>query len=114
MTNYDLIRYAKQLNIPNFRNVYMRDNLPKKPYKYESAIINLDSSNGSGTHWVGYKKEDNRVTYFDSFGNLPPCPELIKYFKIGNPNIEIEYNYRRQQGFDSVICGHRCLSFLAK
>lgn len=92
----------------------MKDTLPKKPRKYESAIINLDSIRGSGTHWVCYKKNNNHVVYFDSFGNLPPCPELINYLKSDNPDMQIEYNYARHQGFDSVICGHRCLNFLTK
>lgn len=30
LTNEDLIRYAKELNIPFFRGVFMRDGLPKK------------------------------------------------------------------------------------
>ena len=30
LTNHELIYYIKQLNIKNFRGVFMRDNLPKK------------------------------------------------------------------------------------
>lgn len=87
----------------------MRDILPQKPRKYESAVVNLDSSHGSGTHWVCYKKRADKVHYFDSFGNLKPPLELQRYF--GSENIE--YNYDRKQGFDSVICGHLCLKFLS-
>lgn len=87
----------------------MRDALPKKPKLNESAIVNLDSKYGSGTHWVAYCKRGNRVQYFDSFGNLRPPPELVQYL---GPLAEIEYNYEREQGFDSVVCGHLCLKFL--
>lgn len=107
MTNYDLIKYAKQLNIPYFRGVYMRDELPKNPRQYESAIVNLDSKHGDGTHWVCYRKRRDRVEYFDSFGNLRPPLELVRYL---GPNIE--YNYDRKQRFNSVVCGHLCLQFL--
>lgn len=87
----------------------MRDNLPKSPLVNESAIVNLDSKFGHGTHWVCYKKIGTRVLYFDSFGDLRPPPELVRYL---GPFAEIEYNYERKQSFDSVICGHLCLEFL--
>jgi len=90
----------------------MRDNLPTNgPLTIESAIVNLDSSYGTGTHWVCYRKMTNTVYYFDSFGNLRPPPEIVRYF--GNEVI-IKYNYKRKQTFDSVICGHLCLEFLNK
>lgn len=87
----------------------MRDKLPLSPHKNETAIVNLDSKFGHGTHWVCYRKSGNRVVYFDSFGDLRPPPELVLYFGDG---AEIEYNYERKQSFDSVICGHLCLEFL--
>ena len=31
LSNFDLIRYADDLNISNFRGVFMRDELPKIP-----------------------------------------------------------------------------------
>lgn len=57
----------------------MRDTLPSKPRKIECAVLNLDTSNNSGTHWVAYAKQNDYVEYFDSFGNLKPPLELIKY-----------------------------------
>ena len=58
MTNLELVKYAKKLKIPNFRGVFMRDELASmKPQKNETEIINLDSTKGSGTHWVGYCKK---------------------------------------------------------
>ena len=58
----------------------MRNDLPKSgPHVKESAIINLDDKNGPGTHWVAYKKFNDDVIYFDSFGNLRPPSENIKY-----------------------------------
>lgn len=71
LDNYELMRYARDLGIPHFRGVFMRDSLPRTlPRKYESGIVNLDSTKGPGTHWVAYKKRGNNVKYFDSFGNL--------------------------------------------
>lgn len=85
----------------------MRDNLPKKPHQHESGIVNLDSSEGPGTHWVAYYKNKSFVQYFDSFGNLKPPKEVVSY--LGK---NITYNYTQYQTYDSVICGHLCLYFL--
>lgn len=107
LTDADLRKYGKY--IPHFRNVYMRDNLPNKARKYECGIINLDNVNGPGTHWVAYKKSGNVVQYYDSFGNLNPPNEVIRYF---GKNIKIFYNHKREQKFNSFRCGHLCLKFL--
>ena len=49
LTNFELLDAAKKLNIPNFRGVFLRDTLPKKPRRNECGILNLDDSNGVGT-----------------------------------------------------------------
>lgn len=103
----DLLKYSE--NIPNFRGVYMRDNLPKKAWKFECGIINLDNLLGSGTHWVAYFKNKKYIEYFDSFGNLRPPQEIVKY--LGN---KINYNYDSYQKYNSINCGHLCLRFLTK
>lgn len=92
----------------------MRDNLPKfGPNNNECAIVNLDSIYGAGTHWVAYSKFSSTVSYFDSFGDLPPPIELIEYFHKGTKLVpKIIYNYDRQQNFNTVWCGHLCLKFL--
>lgn len=89
----------------------MRNSLPKRCNKYECGIINLQSEEEPGSHWVGYyvNKKDKICYYYDSFGDLQPFKEFIKY--IGNSCI-IHYNYAREQNFDSFVCGHLCLKFL--
>lgn len=86
----------------------MRDTLPKVQYKNECGIINLDLNIGPGTHWVAYKKTGKNVVYFDSFGNLNPPLEVVKYFK----NCNILFNYDQYQNYDTYNCGHLVLSFL--
>lgn len=110
LSNEDLTIYVRCLKIPFFRGVFMRDNLPKQIWGNETGIVNLDNSNGPGTHWVCYKKLNNTVYYFDSFGNLPPPLELQTYFS----NVKnVFYNYDRLQDYNSSVCGHLCLEFLA-
>lgn len=99
------------MKIPHFRGVYMRNDLPNDgPRKYESAIVNLDDSDGPGTHWVAYKKNNEEVIYFDSYGNLRPPQDLVDYFGVGSI---VKYNHKNYQEYDTVICGHLCLKFLA-
>ena len=43
LTNIDLYKYAKKLNIEEFRGVFMRDTLPHTPYPKECGIVNLNS-----------------------------------------------------------------------
>lgn len=111
MTNIDLNKYARLLKIPHFRGIYMRDSLPLKIRLNESGIINLDSKEKQGTHWVAYIKEHNTVTYFDSYGNLPPPKELVQYFK-SRGSVKIRYNYDVVQKYNSYQCGQYCLKFL--
>ncbi len=86
----------------------MRDTLPRRAHKNECGVVNLDSVQSAGTHWVAYKKTGDIVHYFDSFGNLQPPLDIQRYFKKCN----IYYNYNRYQSYNSVNCGHLCLKFL--
>lgn len=86
----------------------MRDNLPQKVKSVECAVVNLDSIKNEGTHWVAYIKIYEKCWYFDSFGNLKPPLDLMRYLG----NTEILYNYNKYQNFNSINCGHLCLQFL--
>lgn len=88
----------------------MRDRLPSKVWKNETGIVNLDSYSGEGTHWVCYKKMQDKVYYFDSLGNIPPPKELLQYFKTAK---YVMYNHDNKQSLNTSICGHLCLEFLA-
>ena len=108
LTNFELLDAAKKLNIPNFRGVFVRDELPKKPSRNECGILNLDDSNGTGSHWVAFLKNGMDKIYFDSYG-LPPPTELVKYLQ--SP---VYYNSERVQPDNEVFCGHLCLHVLKK
>ncbi|KAE9522582.1 hypothetical protein AGLY_017004 [Aphis glycines] len=100
LTSGDIIKYIVKFNINNFRGVFSRDDLPKKPRTIECGIVNLDVSSGDGSHWVAFYKLKDKVVYFDSFGDLLPPIELQNYFK-GNTII---YNYSNYQDFNSFNC----------
>lgn len=107
LSNIELINTADELKIPNFRGVFLRDTLPKRPKRKEYGILNLDSSNGAGTHWVAWCKKGDDKYYFDSYGLQPPN-ELIKYLG------RVLYNTEQVQQSDQVFCGHLCLYVLSE
>ena len=51
LSNIELLDAVKKIQIPGFRGVFVRDNLPSKPWKDECGILNLDDTAGTGTHW---------------------------------------------------------------
>ena len=108
LTNFELEDAVYKLSIPHWRGIFMRDNLPQKPHKNECGILNLDDTNGNGTHWVAWLKKGNLKYYFDSYGIQPPL-ELVNY--LGN---DIYYSTEQIQQRGTVVCGHLCLYVLKK
>jgi len=89
----------------------MRTTLPSgKIRRNESDIVNLDNAEGSDAHWMAYAKRRNHAIYFDSFGNLRPPKELVRYLE--NNVTQIEYNRMSHQRYDQNNYGQLCLQFL--
>jgi len=110
-TNIQLQQLANRMRIPHFRGIFMRNALPISGVRRsESGIVNLDNAEGPGTHWVAYAKKDNHVITFDSYGNLRPPKELVRYF--GNAVVKIQYNRTSYQRYHQSNCGQLCLQFL--
>ena len=94
----------------------MIDTLPKSGVsERECGVVNLDSSKGSGTHWVSYYKHGTVRIYFDSFGQVTPI-EIQKYLKTKREfckNIAvIQRNTDIVQHINTTNCGHLCLLIL--
>ena len=56
LTNFDLIRYINILKVPYFRGVFMKDELPKRIKPLECGIMNFNTHDQFGFHWVCYVK----------------------------------------------------------
>lgn len=110
MSTSDIYKAIDVLKIKNFRGVFMRDNLPTSPKHYECGVVNLDSINSSGTHWVAYIKENSRVHYFDSYGLLRPFKQFLRYMK----HCKITYNTKNYQQKHPYNCGQLCIKFLLR
>ena len=92
-TNIQLQQLAKCMRILYFYAYYLTN---RGSVSNESSIVNLDNADGPNTHWIAYAKRGDRVVYFDSFGNLRPPKELMKYL-----DVKIEYNRTPYQHYQT-------------
>ena len=102
-TNTQLINFAEKMKLP-LNNILMRDEMNE--LKNDGFyIINLDNSNGNGTHWTALYFHPLNSYYCDSFGFVPPLEveEKIKPY---------HYNDADIQDFNSEACGYYCLAFI--
>lgn len=109
----------------SFVGVFMADTIPrsnnhksnglmrekKKSIGEQGMIINLDSSNELGSHWVAFwNNADGTGEYFDSFGSPPPS-----YIKMSleclSPS-RIIYSNAALQHKSSSSCGLYCIFFI--
>ena len=115
LSNFELERYVKQLEIPNFRGVFMRDTLPDNPRNAECGIVNFNTHDQPGSHWVCYYRNKDQRIYFDSYRQITPV-EVQRYLKTGiefhRGKEVIQRNTDIVQAPNTVICGHLCLYVL--
>ena len=118
LSNIDLLYYAELLEIPYFKGVYMRDQLPRPTSNEfpECGVMNFNTSKQAGVHWTcWYRDNAGRRFYFDSFGlNVPT--ELLKYLKSEEEYISKREVIRRNdvvvQHINTTECGRLCLFVL--
>ena len=106
LTHLEILDAVKKLEIPRFRGVFVRDNLPVEPKRMECGVLYLDDTSGNGTHWVVWYRTTVKKYYFDSYG-IQPSDELKRYLR--SP---IFYNTEQVQPKQEVFCGHLCLYVL--
>ena len=93
----------------------MRDTLPLQPFSVECGIVNFNTSNQPGSHWVcSYCNKTDRI-YFDSYGQITPV-EIQRYLKTGSEfdrgKKVIQRNTYIVQAASTQVCGHLCLFVL--
>lgn len=113
-TNFDLLSYAKDLNIPNF-HVLMRNELKKLKRINNTPvyiICNYQTTSEKGSHWIGlYKNKTKDIGYyFDSF-SISPFKEAIDFMQDVNDRC---YSTFEIQSLGTKICGQICLYVLFK
>ena len=89
--------------------IIMRDQIELVPRIV--YILNMDTSDGPGTHWVTYYVDvefgapnSNSIQYFDPFGMPPPQNLVIAMEK--SKLSGISYNATDYQSMSSTACGY--------
>jgi len=110
-TNVQLNELPRRMRVSYFRGVFMHNMLSTSgAHRNESDIVNLDDATGPGTHWVAYAKRNNRVVYFNSFGNLRPPKELVQYFGNDDRVQSHVLSDVRSELLDRCICSFYCIN----
>ena len=108
ISNYDLLKWCKYLNIP-INNVLSRDESLPHNHKQVLFIYNLEPSYKSGSHWVATYVKNGIINYFDSFG-MPPFQEIVNHAK--RKNMTLLHQSDQIQNLLTTTCGYFCLYFL--
>ena len=78
-----------------------------------SIIFNLSKHDEKGSHFIAIYKNKKQIIYFDSFGQPPKKPLILRFLKKHGKNHKFSYNKIKIQDDASSFCGIFCLSFLA-
>ena len=105
-----LHKVGKQLFGSKFLGVYTSDKIPNKIKRGHMAIINLDNSSETGSHWIGVcKDKKDNIWVYDSFGRS--THKIIP--SIYGKGRRIKTTERdAEQHINESNCGARCLAFL--
>jgi len=100
-------------HVSGFVGVFPLDKVPhhiSKPFP-KSFIVNTDTSNLPGKHWLAVSLEPNGIIFvFDPMGYFYPYL-LVNHLK-KMPHRKIIYNYHCYQKPWQRNCGWHCLAFL--
>ncbi len=123
----DQIEKMMKMYQPEFHGVISRDEiktlLPKiVPHSRLGFIINLDTSDKSGSHWCAVyidarSNGSQSVEWFDSFGRVCP-PDIAKDLKLivdmlrPNTLLKFKHNSVVMQLDSTSNCGYFCIRFL--
>ena len=106
----ELLGIGKKLFGIKFKGVYPSDKIPKLNDLSPYAILNLDTSKESGSHWVAIAKHGNNTYLYDSFGRKDT--QIIPNLQFtGNGKI-INTEKDAEQKIQEMDCGARCLAWL--
>ena len=109
MSNFDLWEWCGRLKIP-LKGIFARNERMEK--NHSPCVINLDSLEGTGTHWVCCWFSQNHFEYFDSFGLPPPLEWEANIRKWFRKMKTFQRNNFQIQDFPSLKCGYYCICFL--
>lgn len=120
----DLTQYMRKYNKGCFLGVFARDKIPSfrlqgdcnavpqhvhSRYHHYCLIVNTDSSNLPGTHWIAIKVyQDLSAVYFDPYGFIPSKAICSQF-----PHVHtFLYTLTHSQNLLLPHCGQHCVYFL--
>jgi hypothetical protein len=107
----DLHKVGKQLLGNKFIGVFPSDMIPKLTLKTPYCIVNVDSSDLSGSHWMSLVKSGrNETILYDSFGRSHV--KILPSLKLSGNGKAINTDLDREQGLKEESCGARSIGFL--
>lgn len=106
----ELARVGDDLFGEKFMGVFTADKIPNHIKELHMAIVNLDNSNETGSHWVSVCKDKKGIIWvYDSFGRR--IHKILP--SIYGRGRKIKSTERdKEQGFKETNCGARSLAFL--
>ena len=109
----DLEKIGHKLFGVKFKGVYPSNYIPKLTDLSPYAILNLDTSKQSGSHWIAIakKKNKNDTLVFDSFGRNGKSIIKSLYYS-GNGRIINSDLKDSEQTVNEDNCGAQSLAFL--
>jgi len=108
-------RFSNELMklIPGFCGTFPCDLLPS-PKPYSSFVVNTDTSDYGGEHWIAIYIAQSNWYFFDSFGRtIDQFPDSFKkYMKKASKNFNVRTSSQPLQSYKSDSCGYWCAYFL--
>ena len=104
--------YGRAL-VPHFLGVYPLDKMPSHICIPSRLIVNTDTHNLKGEHWLAVSYEHSGIIYaFDPLGFYYPKLLVERLHRL--PHRRIIYNRKAYQMPWENTCGQHCLNFLYK
>jgi hypothetical protein len=113
LSDSEIRKEAKILNLPNFKGVIMQNGIiPKGNCTY---IMNVDYVGGPGIHWIGVVQHGRTIYVYDSYGRK--TTNLVSHFahtmiSRGFKIKDTDRTDQEQYGSKTVNCGHLTLAAL--
>ena len=113
MNSKQIERYFDEQGLKSFLGCYAHDVLPKFPTQLpKSLIVNTDSSDKGGDHWLALILNKSSVFYFDSFGIQVLNENIIQY--LSQKYDKVIYNNHCIQDYESISCAIFCIAFIER
>ena len=113
MNTLEILKNLQRDKYSNFCGVFAGDQLPKKIIYPCGFVVNTDTKNKKGEHWIAiyFRDKDNSI-FFDPMGFSPKYHKFLRYLKQHSKTYE--WNDQQIQGLLSINCGYFCVLFIQK